>query len=77
MTGPGYTGKMGVLGHRVVFFVDFANTPNNTQDDQRFDGYIFTQTLKEGTSKKAISGITWWDGIPFGFYATYWYNIPG
>ncbi|WP_028843855.1 hypothetical protein [Pseudothermotoga elfii] len=75
MTGPGYTGKKTNLGHRVVFFVDFANTPNNQQDDQRFDGYIFTQTLK--TMKRAIAGITWWDNIPFGFYATYWYDIPG
>ncbi|MEN3007622.1 hypothetical protein [Pseudothermotoga sp.] len=76
MTGPGYTGKTTSLGHRIVFSVDFAQTPNNTQDDQRFDGYIFTQTLKT-PSKRAIAGITWWDGIPFGFYATYWYDVPG
>lgn len=76
MTGPGYTGKASTLGHRIVFMVDFANTPNNTQDDQRFDGYIFTQTLKT-PAKRAIAGITWWDSIPFGFYATFWYDVPG
>ncbi len=76
MTGPGYTGKNSNLGHRIVFLVDFANTPSNTQDDQRFDGYIFTQTIKN-PQKRAMAGITWWDGIPFGFYATYLYGIPG
>lgn len=76
MTGPGYTGKASTLGHRIVFMVDFANTPNNTQDDQKFDGYIFTQTLKV-PAKRAIAGITWWDSIPFGFYATFWYDVPG
>lgn len=76
MTGPGYTGKSSTLGHRIVFMVDFANTPSNTQDDQRFDGYIFTQTLKV-SGKRSIAGITWWDAIPFGFYATFWYDVPG
>ncbi len=51
MTGPGYVGKASTLGHRIVFMVDFANTPGNTQDDQRFDGYIFTQTLKTAQQK--------------------------
>ncbi|MEJ5228440.1 MAG: hypothetical protein WHT65_00390 [Pseudothermotoga sp.] len=76
MTGPGYTGKNSNIGHRIVFLVDFANTANNTQDDQRFDGYIFTQTIKNAP-KRAMAGITWWDGIPFGFYAIYWYDVPG
>ncbi len=71
MTGPGYTGRSSNLGHRIIFFVDFANTPNNPQDDQRFDGYIFTQTIKASNSRKAMAGITWWNGIPFGFYATF------
>ena len=52
------------LNHRIVFWVDFNKTPNNPKDDQRFDGYIMTQT------KDAIAGITWWGGVPFGFYAT-------
>ncbi|KAF2957871.1 hypothetical protein AS159_05600 [Thermotoga sp. Ku-13t] len=76
MAGPDYTGKNTNIGHRIVFIVDFANTPNNRNDDQRFDGYIFTQTINT-PSKRAIAGITCWDQIPFGFYATYWYDIPG
>jgi len=76
MTGPGYTGKNTNLGHRIVFMVDFARTPANKSDDQRFDGYVFTQTI-DNASKRAMAGITWWDGIPFGFYAIYWTNVPG
>lgn len=75
MKGPGYTGKDSNLGHRVVFLVDFAQTPN-TEDDQRFEGYVFTQTIRT-PSKRAMAGITWWNGIPFGFYAVYWYDVPG
>ncbi len=77
MTGPGYTGRSSNLGHRIIFFVDFANTPNNPQDDQRFDGYLFTQTIKAWDNRKAMAGITWWNGIPFGFYAVLWQVIPG
>ncbi len=61
--GPGYL-TSSTLKHRIVFWVDFKNTPNNPNDDQRFDGYMMTQT------KDAIAGITWWNRIPFGFYAT-------
>lgn len=74
--GPGYTGKNTNMGHRIVIFIDFPNTPNNRADDQRFDGYVFTQTIKT-PGKIAAAGITWWDGIPFGFYMTYWYEIIG
>jgi len=62
MQGPGNQ-KPSSLGHRIVFWVDFNNTPKNLKDDQRFDGYMMTQT------KDAIAGVTWWNGIPFGFYA--------
>ncbi|MDH5558615.1 MAG: hypothetical protein OEZ03_14795 [Alphaproteobacteria bacterium] len=61
-TGPGYRTNSN-LRHRIVFWVDFNNTPNNRNDDQMFDGYMMTQT------KNAIAGITWWRNIPFGFYA--------
>ena len=63
LRGPGYRVPSN-LNHRIVFWVDFNNTPDNPKDDQRFDGYIMTHT------KDAIAGITWWRGIPFGFYAT-------
>lgn len=63
MQGPGYIGVNSTDTHRIVFWVDFANTPANPADDQRFDGYVFTQT------RNAMAGVTWWAGIPFGFYA--------
>ncbi len=60
--GPGYL-TSSTLKHRIVFWVDFRKTPDNPNDDQRFDGYMMTKT------KDAIAGITWWNRIPFGFYA--------
>lgn len=65
LTGPGFLGKPGALHHRVIFWVDFQRTDGQPGDDQRFDVYFFTQTLN------AMAGVTWWDGIPFGFYATF------
>jgi hypothetical protein len=75
MQGPGYIGKSSTIKHRIVFWVDFNNTPT-PEDDQRFDGYVFTQTIKK-YGKQAMAGITWWNRIPFGFYATFRYDVPG
>ena len=64
MQGPGYTGANSTAKPRMVFWVDFPNTPNSPYDDQRFDGYMMTQ------SRNAIAGVTWWNGMVFGFFAT-------
>lgn len=69
--GPGYLGVDSAMKHRVVFWIDLANTPWYPWDDQRFDGYFFTGSLD------AMAGVTWWNGYPFGFYATYSYNVAG
>jgi len=71
MMGPGYLGASSRLGHRIVFWVDFPGTPTNLLDDQRFDGYMMTQT------EKAFAGVTWSNRIPYGFYATFRYGVPG
>jgi hypothetical protein len=70
-TGPGYQGVNSDLKHRLVFWVDFGKTFKNLQDDQRFDGYFFTQTLD------GMAGVTWWNGIPFGFSAKFLANVIG
>lgn len=63
--GPGYRGIATTATYRIVFWVDFNNTPSNPNDDQRFDGYVMTQT------RNAMAGITWWNNQPFGFYAKF------
>ena len=60
-TGPGYMGVDWEYRHRIVFWVDFNNTPTQPEDDQRFDGYLMTQT------ENAIAGITWKNSIPVMF----------
>ncbi len=70
-TGPGYQGTPSSLKHRIVFWVDFPQTPKDTKDDQRFDGYFFTQT------KDGMAGVTWWNGVPFGFHAQYVGDVIG
>jgi hypothetical protein len=71
MYGAGYVGVPSYSNHRVILWVDFNNTPSNPNDDQKFEGYMMTAT------KNAFAGVTWWGGIPFGFYATYKMDVPG
>jgi hypothetical protein len=66
--GPGYRVNT-ANAHRVVVWIDFNNTPNNRADDQRFDGYWFTQT------NNGMAGVTWWSNIPFGYYMTFLGNV--
>jgi hypothetical protein len=61
--GPGFKGTNSYRKHRIVFWVDFKNTPANPADDQRFDGYMMTN------GRTAMAGVTWMNNVPYGFYA--------
>ena len=51
--------------HQITFYVVGLGGQNaDGSGGQKFLGHLMTQT------KDAISGTTWWDGQPFGFYAT-------
>ncbi len=65
LQGPGYLGANTGPGYRIVFWVRFS-------DEQRFDGYLFTQTHYD-----AMAGVTWWNNLPFGFYGVRRLFIPG
>jgi hypothetical protein len=75
--GPGFVGYPTYEAHRIFMWIDFANTPNDAKDDQRFDGYMFMK----GTG--AIAGVGWFDRypnyqvVPIGFYAIKRGCIPG
>jgi hypothetical protein len=44
--------------HLINFTIAFPNQP-----PQRFDGYLFTR------QRRTMGGYTWWEGIPFAWYA--------
>lgn len=62
--GIGFSKRGNDLMHRITLLIDFSGTPNNLLDDQKFDGYVHTQ------SSRGFSGITWWSDIPFAFSAS-------
>ena len=47
--------------HKLRFYIDFYDTIN-TSDDQRFEGYLFSQ------DRSKMAGVTWYGSTPYGFY---------
>lgn len=63
--GRHYPVKVTTSGHRVTFYVvGLGGQDADRSGGQKFVGYLMTRT------KDAIAGTTWWEGRPFGFYAT-------
>ncbi len=75
--GPGFvSGDTATYqNHRLVFWVDFNHTPDDSSDDQRFDGYLATATPGDEDARGTIIGITWWEKLPFAFYSGRKYQI--
>ena len=64
-SGRNFTVKVTTSGHQITFYVVGLGGQNTDgSGGQKFVGYLMTQT------KDAIAGTTWWEGRPFGFYAT-------
>jgi|GEM_PF-1697887 len=52
-----------VDGHKATLWIDLKDTRGLADDDQTFDGYLFTQ------SRTAIAGTTKWENQVYGWYA--------
>jgi hypothetical protein len=52
-----------VEAHMIVFYIDLKDTKGLPEDDQRFEGYLFTQ------SRQAMAGTTSWASTLYGWSA--------
>jgi hypothetical protein len=52
-----------VEDHKVVLYIDLKDTKGLPDDDQRFEGYLFTQ------SRNAMAGTTTWGNVHYGWSA--------
>jgi len=53
-----------VDSHNITFTIDMKDTPKKDEDDQMFEGYLFTQ------SRSGLAGHTVWSNAKYGWYAT-------